>query len=113
MRFKIIRGLHVQDGEVYEAGKENNIIESSIDLIRAFNNNGKFERVSVPVDQLESTAQFHNDVSSEFPGCAEMGMLVFHEGKQYFVVDRETNQPVHKSKITSTGSVRTVLDGLK
>ena len=112
MQFKVLCGLHTQDGHVYKAGE---IVESDKDLIKIFNNNGKFERVSVPVDQVESFVKFNNDdeVTDQFKGCMEMGLKVFHENNEYFVVDNETGKPVHETKITSKETVRTVLEGLK
>jgi len=116
MKFKVIRGIHTEGGQVYEAGTDHNIVESDKDLIKIFNNNGKFERITIPVDQLDQTANcviLKNEVTDDFKGASEMNLQVFFEGRQYFIINVETNQPVHQTKITSKDSVNEVLKGLK
>jgi len=116
MKFRVIRGIHTQEGKVYEAGSDHNIIESDIDLIKSFNNNGKFERVTAPIDQIEqvtSCVTLKNEVTDDFDGCREMNLEVYFEGRQYFVISVKTGQPVHKTKITSKDAVVEILKGLK
>jgi len=111
MKFRVKRGIHTQGGVVYEAGK-NDIVDSDIDLIKAFNS-AKFERCMVPIEDVETAAVFSNDVSNEFPGCNEMGLVIYHENAQYFVVDINSNNPVHQTKITQKDAVRELVEGLK
>lgn len=113
MKFRIIKGIHSQGGVVYEAGTDHDIIESDIDLIKSFNNNGKFERLTVPIEEIETYVKFKNDVSEKFPGCSEMGIKVFHENGQFFVIKEKTGQPIHETKITNKDTVRTLLEGMK
>jgi len=112
MKFRVKCGIHSEAGTIYQAG---DIVDSPIDLIKAFNNNGKFERVTVPVDEIESSVNFDSkdEVTDQFKGCKEMNLRVYNENGQYFVVDCETNQPVHETKLTAKETVRTVLEGLK
>jgi len=113
MQFKVIRGIHTQDGVVYEAGTDHDIVESDGDLIKSFNNNGKFERVSVPIETVPNTVLLKNEVTDDFKGCREMNLQVFFESRQYFIISSETGQAVHKTKITSKDAVNEVLVGLK
>jgi len=111
MKFRITCGIHSEGGVIYEAG-DNDIIETDVDLIRAFGPT-KFERVSVPLDEVESHVTFSHDITDQFKGCKEMGYQVYHEANNYFVVSIEKGRPVHETKITDTETVRTVLEGLK
>jgi len=116
MKFKVIRGIHTEDGQVYEAGTDHNIVESDKDLIKIFNNNGKFERITVPVDQVDQTVNtviLKNEVTGEFKGASEMNLQVFFESRQYFIINVETGQPIHKTKISDKDSVVKVINGLK
>jgi len=116
MKFRVIRGIHTQDGVVYEAGTDHNIVETDIDLIKSFNNNGKFERVTRPVDEVEqvqSTVLLKNEVTDDFNGANEMGLEVYHENRQYFVISKDTGQPVHKTKVTSKEAVLEMIKGMK
>jgi len=113
MKFRVIRGIHTEGGIVYEAGTDNDIVESDGDLIKAFNNNGKFERLTVPVETVANTVLLKNEVTDDFKGCREMNLQVFFESRQYFVIKSETGQPVHQTKITSKDAVIEILNGLK
>jgi len=111
MRFRVKVGVHSEGGVLYEAGS-NDIVETDIDLIRAFNS-AKFERVTVPLDDVQSHVTFSHDATDQFDGCVEMGLQVFHESGLYYVVDKEKGQPIHESKISSKDTVREVLAGMK
>lgn len=113
MKFKVLRGIHTENGVVYEAGTDHDTIESDIDLIKAFNNNGKFERCTVPVETVSNTVLLKNEVTDDFKGCREMNLQIFFENRQYFVIKSDTGQPVHKTKITSKDAVNEILTGLK
>ena len=115
MLFRVIKGAHSQDGQLYEAGTDHEVVDTSIDLIKAFNNNGKFERVSVPLDELnvQAAVVFENDVTEQFDVAAQVNCKVYRESGQFFIVNNDTNQPIHKTKLTSMETVRQLLIGLK
>ena len=113
MKFEVIRGIHTQNGVVYEAGTDHAIVESDTDLIKSFNNNGKFQRCTVPVETVSNTVLLKNEVTDDFKGCREMNLQVFFESRQFFVIGSETGQPVHRTKITSKEAVLEILKGLK
>ena len=116
MKFKVIRGIHTEGGQVYEAGTDHNVIESEHDLIKIFNNNGKFERITIPVDQLDQTANcviLKNEVTDDFKGAKEMNIQVFFESRQYFIINSKTGRPIHKNKVSDKDAVIAIIKGLK
>ena len=116
MKFRVIRGIHTQDGVVYEANTDHSIVECDFDLVKAFNNNGKFERVTRPIDEVQEASTcvlLKNEVTDDFEGASEMNLGVYFENRQYFVVNMDTNQPVHKTKITDKDAVNEIIKGLK
>lgn len=111
MKFRVKKGLHMQDGKVYEAG---DIVESDKDLTEIFNPD-KFEKAETEVQEVVKTVyvSFKNDVSKEFPGCKETGHSVYHEKNLYYVVKDETGHPIHETKLQHKDTVREIIKGLK
>lgn len=108
MKFKIIAGIHTQDGQVYEAG---DIVDSDIDLTKAFSC-PKFERLAESnVDEADE--DYGEDVTNAFDGASEMNFRVFHKDRQYTVRHGDTFEALHETKITRKEQVAELLEGLK
>ncbi len=113
MLFRVKRGQHTQDGIVYEANTDHDVVDTDIDLIERFNNNSKFERITIPLDQLEDSIPFKEDVTEKFIDSGEIGLKVYHTVKRYFVIDAKSGKPVHENKIVHSDDVRSLIKGLK
>ena len=112
MKFRIKRGIHTQDGRVYEAG---DIVDSDFDLIKAFNS-AKFERVQRPVeveDEDEEAIDYGLDVTEDFRGATEMNVFVFHKARKYTVLNGDTNEPLHTKPIARKVDVIALIQGLR
>ena len=111
MKFRVLVGIHSQDGKVYEAG---DIVESDLDLMKIYTCNAKFERVSESVTEIDETDDdFGENVTEKFKGASEMNLMVFHKGHKYTVLNGSTMEPLHKTEITRKDAVVEFIKGLK
>jgi len=113
MKFKVLRGVHVEGGRIYES---NSIVDSETDLVRLFKN--KFERVDdldVDADQpnVEHDVEvLGTDVTDKFDEVDGLNVRVYRDGRRYFVVDASICKAVHDTPLTSMHTVRRLLKGL-
>jgi hypothetical protein len=126
MKFRLIRGLHVQYGKVYRAG---DVVDTESDLVVLFRN--KFERVpelEVEADEIDddelkrgaahsersaSLEGYGMDVTADFSAAEPIGLAVYRNGRKYTVVDTAFKRPLHDKPMTKKEDVRAFIDGMK
>lgn len=86
--YRVLAGIHVQDGKTYRAGTRNCIVESERDLEKIFP--GKFESVSMRRTRRTSTS---GDEEVDTKGVELM--IAPKGGGWYDVVNEATGNPVN------------------
>ena len=108
MKFRLLRGVHVEDGTLYEP---NQIVDSSRDLVKLFVN--KFERVTdldVEADESSVSCQVENfgeDVTEEFREADGLNVKVYRDNRRYYI---STSHISDKSRYQSEKPVDSTKD---
>lgn len=113
MKFKLLHGVHYENGMMHEPG---DVVDSDKNLMALFVN--RFERISEeeaeksptgrPVVEKGPVGDLGEDVTEEFPIATNMGLRVFHSGREYRVVD-ENDESLHEHPIFSKIDVKNLL----
>lgn len=117
MKFQVLRGVHYEDGQMFEAGS---VVPSREPLDKLFPN--KFKKVSdAEAESMAGgrtfspvrppVAELGDDVTDEFSAAKEIGLSVWHKGRDY-VVTKEDGTRAYEHRITSTDQVREVLEAM-
>lgn len=110
MRFRILKGQHVEDGQVFEAG---DIIETEVDLVKAFGA-PKFQRLDIMLSEEEKAFEDYGvEITSQFNGAKEINKRIFRNGRKYLIIDGADGMPVHKDDITRKQDVISLLRQLR